>query len=149
VIQLKQMTYPRHLPRFAFAAILVFAAMLFAPTGAQAHAGHDHGPVTVQSAVPVSSTNVTDSRSQITRDAVSVRSDQFVWKASIPVSSKSPATCTGGCCHSAGHGCCAAALPSVLTVNLSPSSSTRLYARIPWGPGITPGALPEPPRSLV
>jgi hypothetical protein len=137
-----------HLSRFFFAATALVAALLLVSSGAQAHAGHSHGPVKVERFVPTPPI----SGSVQTRDGL--RSEESgahstVWiAAASPANGKATTSCMGGCCHSAGQGCCAAVLPA-FNVALPPCTLERLFAHFLWGPGITPGVLPEPPNNLV
>ncbi len=138
-----------HLSRFLFAAAVLAVAMLLAPSGAQAHAGHDHGPVQVEhpSSTPHTSSSV-QSGDELRSEVSGAQST--VWIAALGLTrGKGTTNCTGGCCHPAGQGCCAAALPASITVALPPTAAERLFGRFLWGPGITPGVLPEPPKHLV
>jgi hypothetical protein len=146
---MEQMGLLRHLSGFCLAAILLVAAMLFAPSGAYAHAGHDHGLVKVQNtAARPHVTGTVTIRQELKGDAVTVQR-RLLLSALISSAGKATAPCTGGCCHSAGHGCCAVALPKNLTLDQPTDRPPRVFARFLWGPGVTPGALPEPPKSLV
>ena len=62
---------------------------------------------------------------------------------------KAPQSCPGGCCHSAGTGCCAVWLPPPLEILFPALGRLPPIIAAIWGSGITPGALPEPPNSLV
>jgi hypothetical protein len=144
------MTYLRHLSRLAVAATLVVAAMLLAPSGALAHAGHDHGPVKIERAVPAAhAPGTVHIQQEFTREIIAVQGSLFVTASSEPTGGKGTTSCATGCCHSAGHGCCAAALPTLLTVGPAPTRTAPIFALFLLGPGLSPGALPEPPRYLV
>src|SRR5262245_58408414 len=107
-----------YLSRFFFAAAILAAGMLLAPSGAQAHPGHHHGPVQVGRSVstphPSDSVRTGDKLRSEVRGAQSA-----AWIApSNLTQGKGTASCAGGCCHSAGQGCCAAALPPLMTIAL-------------------------------
>lgn len=147
-----------HLWRFLFAAAVSAAAVLLAPSGAQAHAGHRHGPFQVERSVTLPHTS-SSIRTGVqlkgeahgvrsTLGASGARSTLSIAAASLPHGDPG-AGCEGGCCHSAGQGCCAAALPALVTVPLPCAAPGRPLAQFSWGPGTTPGVLPEPPRHLV
>src|SRR5262245_17118340 len=113
------MAYLRHLTRFCFAATLLVAAMLLAPSGAYAHTGHDHGPAKVQSSILTPhhiGMIVIQQQLKGGPDSVTEQSKLLLSAASTSPAGKAKTTCTGGCCHSAGHGCCAAALLTSLTL---------------------------------
>jgi hypothetical protein len=138
-----------HLSRFFIAATVLAAAMLLAPSGAQAHAGHHHGPVQVERSVSTPQIPSSVQTGYELRSEVS-GAQSAVWIAAASfLKGKGTTSCAGGCCHSAGHGCCAAALPALITVGAPPTAVERLFAGSLWGPGITPGVLPEPPRYVV
>jgi hypothetical protein len=122
---------------------------LVAPTGARAHAGHDHVPVQVEQSVSTPHTlNRVKSGNRLT-DAVNGVSGTVWIAASGAPQGKAATSCERGCCHSAGQGCCAVALPAVITIAPPTVELERLFARFLWGPGITPGVLPEPPKYPV
>jgi hypothetical protein len=148
VIDWQKMVRLMALSRFLFAATALAAALL-APSAAQAHAGHSHGPVKVERSVPPpqASSSVRVQGPQKT-DVHDAQRTTWIAASSLP-QGEGMVSCAGGCCHSAGHGCCAATLPALNTVALPPTDPERLLARFLWGPGVTPGVLPEPPRYLV
>jgi hypothetical protein len=138
-----------HLSRFFIAATVLAAAMLLAPSGAQAHAGHDHGPVQVDRSAPApQASSAVQTQREVGSEVSNAQSTLWLAASSAP-GGKGTTNCTGGCCQSVGHGCCAAALPALLTVGPPQTAVERLFAILSWGPGVTPGALPEPPRHLV
>jgi hypothetical protein len=143
------MAYLTHLSRLFIAAGFLAAAMLFATSGAQAHAGHRHGPVNVEH--PVSKPNVQgEVRTGDKLMRARLDAGDSVWTAKSDVPNREGATiCGGGCCHPAGQGCCAAALPVLIAVVPPPAASERFLTSLLWGPGTTPGVPPEPPRHLV
>lgn len=148
--QFGQMSDLRHLFRFCLAATLLVVAMLLAPTDAYAHAGHDHGPVKVQSPAPASpGPDANRTQQKHKGDLTTEQSKRRSSAVSAFAAGKSTNICTVGCCHTPGHSCCAAALLANLTLDPRIGRTTRLLTRIPWGPGVMPGALPEPPKYPV
>ena len=144
------------LRRLMVAATLMVAALIFAPAGAYAHGGHHHDiqpieqvakPVAKHSAetqlIKIAPLAVEDGASMTGR---SVEVHSGVLPAST---SRACGSCAGGCCHSAGTGCCAAFITAVVQIGIpSPGRSELNFVDI-RGAGITPDALPEPPKSLV
>jgi len=136
------------------AATLLVAALTFAPSGAQAHAGHSHAArLDAQITAPITESAVHTQAFKvlpILQDEATVgqAGDQSAFL--LPANgSDTPRTCPGGCCHSAGTGCCAVWLPASLEIFFPTFGRLTLIHAAIGGPGITPGALPEPPRSLV
>ena len=133
------------LSRLLMAVTLVVAGLMLAPSRAQAHAGHSHAqpaaPI-VQRAADVQIIKVAPITMQ---DEVTVSHTSLA-----PVSGpETPQTCPGGCCHSAGSGCCAVWLPASIEFSVpAPGRLPRIVSVI-GASGITPGALPEPPNALV
>jgi len=141
------------LSRLVVAATLLVAALTLAPSGAQAHAGHSHAvrpdaqitaPITEPSA-HIQAFKV----SPILQDAAAISRASDHSAVLLPAnSSDTPQICPGGCCHS-GTSCCAVSLPASLEIFVPTIVRLTLNVASIGGPGITPGALPEPPRSLV
>ena len=142
------------LRRLVTAATLVVAALVLMPAGAYAHGGHSHSaspeqvmkPDAVRSVEPqntdISLVAATEG-SALTQDSETAAS---VLPARFP---SSPQTCPGGCCHSSGTGCCAAFLTAPVEIGVPVLGRSRLNLVVFGGAGITPDALPEPPKSLV
>ena len=139
------------LSRLLMAVTLLVAALMLAPSEAQAHAGHSHA---IQPAAPtaVAAAGMQDieaapitARGEVTISQTSGRSASL-----LPSSSPdTPQSCPGGCCHSAGSGCCAVWLPASIEISVpAPGRLPRIVSVI-GASGITPGALPEPPNALV
>jgi hypothetical protein len=143
------MAYLTHPSRLFIAASFLAAAMLLAPSGAQAHAGHHHGPVNVEH--PVSKPNVQgEVRTGDELKSAALDTEDTIWTARSDFPKREAATiCVGGCCHPAGQGCCAAALPALIAVVPPPAASESYLMSLLWGPGTTPSVPPEPPRHLV
>jgi hypothetical protein len=146
-----KMRWERLLSRLLMAVTLLVAALSLAPTGALAHAGHDHA---VPSAAP---SRQRPARAQVVKvapmamqDEVSVTRTGGVSASLLPTShAKTPQSCPSGCCNSAGTGCCALWLPPSAEVIVPALGRLAPVAAAIAGSGITPGALPEPPKPLV
>jgi hypothetical protein len=144
----------RYLSRFLVAATLLVAAMLLASAGAQAHAGHGHHHARVEHSAPTAQASTHVRAAEALRSHLDAaqcgKPGSVAWIVDAgPASGEGALACAGGCCHSAGHGCCAAALPGLATVMPPLAGATHLWTRLPWGPGVTPGVLPEPPNHPV
>ncbi len=144
----------RLLSRLVMAATCLVAALIFAPSGAQAHAGHGHAvqpdaQVTAPITEPPAHTQALNVLPILQEDAtIGEAADESALL--VPAkSSGTPQTCPGGCCHSAGTGCCAVAFPASFEMFVPAIGRLMLVRAVIGGPGITPGALPEPPRFLV
>lgn len=136
------------------AVTLMVAALIFAPSGVQAHAGHSHAvraaTVTKPFVEPCTGTQVNDVA------PISVQ-DQATFSGTTDASAslagshgpKTPQSCPGGCCHSAGTGCCAAWISAPPEIFAPVLSRSVLVLAVIGRAGVTPGALPEPPKSLV
>ena len=141
------------LRRLMTVATLVVAALIIAPSGAWAHGGHSHAVPAVET---ITSPAVADTGSNVDWAVLATAaqceivlpsaSTAFLVPAKNP---QSPQSCPGGCCHSFGTGCCAADLAEAIEITMPHSSRSGLDRVILGGTGITPGALPEPPKSLV
>jgi hypothetical protein len=143
--------------RLLIGVALLVAALLLAPTGALAHAGHGHAaPPEVQRPEPVEPRQViverpdsafeqTDTHIKDIGGVSLERHGQSYW-TSITSSDKSQQLCRGGCCNAAGMSCCAVSLTDVAQV-YGPSPGRSVFdTELPRGAGIKPGALPEPPK---
>ncbi len=137
-------------------ATLLVVALIFAPAGAYAHGGHSHDvqpieqmakPVLVHTAetqlVKIARLAVEDGASLTGR---SVEAHSGVLPDST---SKACGSCPGGCCHSGGTGCCAAFITAGVEIGIPSLGRSELDFVVVRGAGITPDALPEPPKSLV
>lgn len=142
------------LSRLLMAATLLVAALIFAPSGAQAHAGHSHA---VQSDAQITAPMTEPApRTQAFKGRPSLQDEVAIGQASgepallLPASSSdTPQTCPGGCCHSPGTGCCAIALPASVEIFVPILNRLTLIHGSIAGAGIIPGVLSEPPKSLV
>ena len=142
------MSWARPATRLLMVVTFLVAALALAPTGAQAHAGHDHAvqpemaialdPVSVQkfSVAPVRTQRVTTRAVQAFTDLV-------------PTSAlRKSQSCVGGCCSST-MGCCAAWFEPPMGLLVPVVGRLALNIAVSGGAGITPDALPEPPKFLV
>ena len=143
------------LRRLITVATLVVAALVLAPSGAWAHGGHSHAVPAAETTTPVEAVHSVEAVdveqavvAAVAQPEVAPRSESgtYLFPASQP---KSPQSCAGGCCHSFGTGCCAADLAEAIEIGVPDLGRSRLNSIILGGAGITPDALPEPPKSLV
>jgi hypothetical protein len=139
------------LSRLLLAVTLVVTALILAPTGAQAHAGHSHA---VQpAATPVqraANLEVIQVAAITVQDEVTISRKNGGFASLVPTSGRrTPQSCPGGCCHSAGTGCCAVWLPPSAAILVPTVGRLPTIISAIGGSGIMPGALPEPPNSLV
>jgi hypothetical protein len=152
---LNNMRAEQLLPRLMMAATLLVAVLVFAPAGAYAHAGHSHD---VQPVEQVAKPVVRTTESQLIMllslaledgaglSGASVEAYSGVLPAST---SNTCGSCPGGCCHSGGTGCCAAFIAAVVEMDIPSLGRSQLNFVVIRGAGVTPDALPEPPKSLV
>jgi hypothetical protein len=144
------------LTRLMMAATFVVAALVFAPAGAYAHAGHSHDVQPVEPVVkPVlthtAETELVEIAPLVVEDGASLSSRSVeALSGVLPAStSKACGSCPGGCCHSGGTGCCAAFIAAEFEIAIPSPERSGLSFLVVRGAGITPDALPEPPKSLV
>jgi hypothetical protein len=142
------MSWARPAARLLMVVTFLVAALALAPTGALAHAGHNHAvqpetaialeSVSVQkfSVAPVSTQSVTTGTVQAFADLVPTGSQ------------KKSQNCVGGCC-SGSMGCCAAWFEPPMELLVPVIGRLTLNTAVSGGAGITPDALPEPPKFLV
>lgn len=143
--RLWRMTLPRHLVWFLAAAL--FAVVFAMPGVASAHAGHAHDAPTASQpqAIPVETAPAIDQAATV--------AEEFHATAHVSAApEKAPNTrgCTGGCCGTAGMACCGAAIiPSdAATPDLQRSTTYPAGESQPFA-GLTPEALPKPPKSIA
>jgi hypothetical protein len=139
------------LSRLLLTVTLAVTALILAPTGAQAHAGHSHAilpaPTTVQRPADLEVIKLAPITVQ---DEVTIRRKSDEAASLLPTNSqKISQSCPGGCCHSAGTGCCAVCLPPSADILFPALGPLPTIISAIAGSGITPGALPEPPNALV
>jgi hypothetical protein len=142
------------LSRLVMAVTLAVASLILAPSGAQAHAGHSHvvpaATVMEPGVEPTTNGLVTNVAPTTMQVEVTLRRASGESASLVPThGSKTPQSCPGGCCHSAGTGCCAVSVPPILQLVVPVIRRSTFVAAVVGGAGITLGALPEPPRSLV
>ena len=144
------------LSRLMMAATLLVAALIFAPAGAYAHGGHHHdvrpiaqvaGPVlkhAAESRLIAIAPFAAEKKASLSGRSAQARSGV------LPAStSKSCGGCSCGCCHSGGPGCCTAFIAATVEIGIPSLGRPELDFVVIWGAGVTPDALPEPPKSLV
>jgi hypothetical protein len=133
-------SYGSMLMRLLAAVILVIAGSMLAPSGAQAHPGHEHpAPVLANvlgKQIKTQAVSKTGNYKQVAGQA-----DTFHF-ASVPF-------CTVGCCGSIGTGCCAAWVAPAAELRVPQVGDSIAIPKSLGGTGIRPGALPEPPRTIV
>ena len=139
------------LARFFAATAVVVAALVLAPSLASAHPGHSHSVAAAPQTIEfVAQPVLIEVALDAAQDEVTIGEIAGQSSSLLPASSqKTPQSCPGGCCHSAGTGCCAASIPAAFEILApTPGRSALVVAAIRIS-GVTPGALPEPPNSLV
>lgn len=132
------------------------AALVFAPAGAYAHAGHSHDVQPVEQVVKPVLTHTAETElikiaplaveDEASLSSTSVEALSGVLPAST---SKACGSCAGGCCHTGGTGCCAAFVAAAFEIGVPSPERSGLSFLVVRGAGITPDALAEPPKSLV
>ena len=139
------------LARLLAATAVVVAAFSLAPSLASAHAGHSHSALPAPQTVEIVAAPLL---MKVAPDApqgeVTIRQTTGQSPSLLQASpQKTPQSCPGGCCHSAGAGCCAISIPATFQILAPTLGRSAFVVVVAWGSGITPGALPEPPNSLV
>jgi hypothetical protein len=123
-------------------AVLVLLAAFGVPS-ALAHEGHHHG------AAQGAPQNGTASLVVTGAAARSVQKTELRATSAGTGTENQSENCAHCCCCSFGMTCCGAALaPEIASVPLATISEPVAIPRMPSLPGITPEALPKPPRSL-
>ncbi|GGC58743.1 hypothetical protein [Chelatococcus reniformis] len=134
------------------ALAIVWVAASFVPVTAEAHAGHavepshevEIRPITPHDLVTAVTGGLTS------RGLVLAGADTIVVQHGETGFPPTAVTCHGGCC-STGSACCSLAMPPDAAGFCTPA---RRGQALSWPrdlahPGITPEALPEPPRSFA
>lgn len=144
-----------------FAASFALALLILVPQQALAHAGHRHEaaatqpapeqvkPVTAKPAVIEPSEERTASSKQ-SDGALCARTetDRPSWRLTN-APSENGTSCPAGCCQSVGAHCCPVTLLDTALV-IAPLLGLSIFAELTdRGAGIQPGALSEPPKSLI
>ena len=139
------------LARLLAATAVVVAALVLAPSLASAHPGHSHSVVAAEKSIEFFTQPVLiEVALDAAQDEVTIGEITDQSSSLLPASSqKTPQSCPGGCCHSAGTGCCAASIPDAFEIVAPPLGHLALAVEAVRISGVTPGALPEPPNSLV
>jgi hypothetical protein len=142
---------------FVVAVLMLLPAVAHAHTHGHSHSGHQHTQPQAPGAQPakqgVTHTKAT-SQPPATRAVANDPGGGLRERGSLSSVSSSDAgaslpVCLRGCCPSAGHGCCVMALPWSFLVAPPPMVRERLAVDAIRRSGVTPGVLPEPPRSLA
>jgi hypothetical protein len=137
------------------AVTLMVTVITFAPSGAQAHAGHSHAvQQSKYAADPVikaaAAFRVPEVVPITLKDDLTIGRNRSEGASLLRVhGANAPQTCTGGCCNSASAGCCVAPLAASFDFFIPIPGRASLIVAVIGRTGITPGALPEPPKSLV
>jgi hypothetical protein len=135
------------LSRLLVALTLAVAVLALAPSQVQAHAGHSHA---VPAAAMKSAVHTVDVQAfQVTRIARDLTGSDGFASLSPEHGAKAPAVCPQGCCHSGGTSCCPFWLAAAPVVRAPAMGRPIFVIAAIGGSGITPGALPEPPNTLV
>lgn len=152
----------RTLPTAAIlAASFALALLLFAPQQALAHAGHRHEaavtqhapeqvkPVAAKPVVPEpAEAQTASSLESVGALCVSTETVQPSWRLTN-APSEDGKSCPAGCCQSMGAHCCPVTLLDAALV-IAPPLGLSIFADLAdRGAGIQPGALSEPPKSLI
>jgi hypothetical protein len=140
------------------AMTLAVAATSLVPATACAHAGHNHGVQPTRAAAAPYVFATTEIGQEALPSSTEQQDEGWIMKATgaeatslvLPQhDAKLAHGCSGGCCHHGGQGCCALWLAG-RTELFAPHLGRSIWLRIARvGPGVTPGALPEPPDLLV
>lgn len=133
------------LSRFLVAMTLFATALLFASSGASAHAGRSHAVVQPPAAYHFAAEH--SDRGQDAGEAQAQIRDEAAPSADMPWSKSIP-SCAGGCCHAPGKGCCAAWVCPTPAIAAPIHRHPTIIAAVSRGVGVTPGVLPEPPNFL-
>lgn len=142
-------------------ASFVLALLMFVPQQALAHAGHRHEaavtqpapeqvkPVAAKPVVPEPAEEQTaSSLESVGALYVSTETDQPSWRLTNAPSEHGK-SCPAGCCQSMGAHCCPVTLLDAALVIAPPLGLSIFPELIDRGAGIQPGALSEPPKSLI
>jgi hypothetical protein len=142
-------------------ASFVLALLMFVPQQARAHAGHRHEaavtqpapeqvkPVAAKPEVPEPTEEQTaSSLESVGALCVSTETDQPSWRLTN-APSEDGKSCPAGCCQSMGAHCCPVTLLDATLVIAPPLGLSIFTDLADRGAGIQPGALSEPPKSLI
>lgn len=141
------MSWARPATRLLMVVTFLVAALALAPTGALAHTGHNHA-VQPETAIALEPASVQKySVAPVSRQSVTTRTVQAFADLAPSGAQKKSQNCAGGCCS--GMGCCAAWFEPPMELLVPVIGRLALNIAISGGAGITPDALPEPPKFLV
>jgi hypothetical protein len=139
----------RQLARIAAAVVLIVAFAV--PSLATAHEGHAHHPSRAAQPAPRSlDMRAADMRGHEQRVAASATALSAP-RGSANTAAGAVTPCGGNCCSGGtGMACCGAALaPESFWIPLLQASAQLGIPRAPPLPGLSPEALPKPPKSIA
>lgn len=139
---------PVRMKNALWTTILLALLALWLPAEARAHAGHNHGqdlPSSVNEVVPLQEDADAMNRVDVAKPAHLT----LTWPSLAASGLEKSAFCLGGCCSAAHSSCCALTLPGQIQLTAPVYRRVRMDLSILGGPGITLGALPEPPKFVV
>jgi hypothetical protein len=127
-------------------AAIVLIVLSFAPSVAQAHAGHQH-QASVHGGQAEGASQAASHASERPATPASLQQAQWKQTETPPASDRN---CTGDCCLSACAACCAAGLPSPVAFVPFPPSITRVaFAPSQAWPDREPESLRRPPKYFI
>jgi hypothetical protein len=138
-------------PRTLFLAAMIIAAALVAPSFAQAHDGHAHfSPLSGQVDAIVKQ-HASRQLHTITKPAPAVDIANAVRPYAGSARPPLSIGCGSDCCGAtAGMACCGAALaPDLWSIPLFKASLSFFTPEVPPTLGVSPEALPKPPKSFA
>ena len=131
----------------AFAVVIVMIAAVALPSGAYAHAGHEHGQQ-VSAAAETVETVAYEPAGPVVGAEVGSGASELA--AAQPAEKPTPARCNGLCCGASMCCCAPAMVPDALVMKSPPGlASTIAWPIAGTRPSLSPEALPEPPRSFA
>jgi hypothetical protein len=133
-------------------ALAVLAALSFAPSAAQAHAGHVHAQPAVVTAGNSGIVNITETADRADAAIVHAAQVHVDLKAGAgPLSSSGLSNCGNGCCSSVPCTTCIGLLapPEIFACSTSDSGSRLEPADASASNGLGPDGIRRPPRSFV
>jgi len=133
-------------------AVIGMIAVLFVPTLAQAHAGHDHAPPPIASVAQLETPDAGDLNVDLNGDLTLSHDDAAVPNTAIVASASDfpivpNRTCHGSCCEKGSAGCSPVAAVNAPASPIPPRIASGIGPfAAGFRPGIDPEALPEPPK---
>lgn len=138
--------------RLALVVTCIVAALVAAPANSEAHPSHKHmGPHShhvARAAIAIERSDARVAVSTVRSDAyVEAHADQF--PVSAPDNDGKHSCPSGDCCHMGAHACCGVWLSTPIEFFAPRAARLIPYYVARGGPGMAPGALPEPPDHLA